>query len=330
MPERTALPMPLLLSVVVTCALACAGCSSTGRGTRASEPDALPAADYIVRAFEKYPLVALSEMHGNTESQALFTSVVGHPRFANLVSDIVVEFGNARYQPVADRYLAGETVPRTELSHVWQDTTQITGIFTLPMYEELLLAVRNVNLRLDRERRIRVWLGDPPIDWDAVTSPADENMNDWRDALFGYIVENRIRKEGRRALLFIGGAHVARTVIFPNSLIPLLDARRPGETLVVSVLDIGQVTPRVATALRTWRPGVAASVHGTWLGGLDVSDIGFRFSRGRVDQDVDAVALLSDTPLTYAPPPPIASETGEQNSFAEHRPRGANRPGRGL
>ena len=80
------------------------------------------------------------------------------------------------------------------MSRVWRDTTQVSGIFTLPIYEEMLRAVRNVNLTLAPERRLRVWLGDPPIDWDAVTSPADEDMNDWRDAFFARIVEDRIRK----------------------------------------------------------------------------------------------------------------------------------------
>jgi outer membrane protein OmpA-like peptidoglycan-associated protein len=130
-------------------------------------------------------------------------------------------------------------------------------------------------------------------------------MNDWRDAFFAGIVEDRIRKPGRRALLFIGGAHIARKVIFPNSLIHLLDARRPGETLVVSVLDIGGVTPAVASRLRLWPPGVAATVRGTWLGQLDVKEIGFRFSRGTVEEDADALVLLSRTPLAYEPPPAI-------------------------
>lgn len=295
--------MPPRLSIVVMCALGCAGCSSTGRVT--PSPVVLPATECIVRAFEEYPLVALSEMHGNPESQALFTWVIGHPGFRNLVSDIVVEFGNALYQDVVDRYVSGGNVREDELARVWRDTTQVSGIFNLPKYQELLAVVRAANASLAPGRKLRVWLGDPPIDWDAVTSPADEDMNDWRDAFFARIVEDRIRKNGRKALLFIGGAHIARTVIFPNSLIHLLDARRPGETFVVSVLDVGRVIPQVAARLRQWPPGVAASVRGSWLGRLDVGDVGFRFSRGTVEQDIDAVALLSHTPLTYAAPPPI-------------------------
>lgn len=265
----------------------------------------MPATALIVRAFQQYPIVALSEMHGNAESQALFTSLIRDPGFRAAAADIVVEFGNARYQDVADRYLAGDPVSRDDLSRIWRETTQISGIFNLPMYEEMLRAVREVNLGLAPDRRLRVWLGDPPIDWTAVTSPADEDMNDWRDAFFARVVQDRIRKAGRRALLFIGGAHIARRVIFPNSLIHLLDVRHPGETFIVSVVDIGAAAPHAAAQLRQWPIGVAAHVRGTWLGGLDVREIGFRFSRGILEEDVDAVALLSHEGLAYTGPPAI-------------------------
>jgi hypothetical protein len=253
------------------------GCAASETVAPLTGIELVPATKYIVRAFQRHPIVALSEMHGNAESQALFTSLIRDPDFHANVSDIVIEFGNGLYQDVVDRYLAGESVPQNALERIWRDTTQVSGIFNLPMYEEMLTAVRNVNASLAPGRELRVWLGDPPIDWSTVTSPADEDMNDWRDAFFAGIVEDRIRKPGRRALLFIGGAHIARKVIFPNSLIHLLDARRPGETLVVSVLDIGGVTPAVASRLRLWPPGVAATVRGTWLGQLDVKEIGFRF-----------------------------------------------------
>jgi outer membrane protein OmpA-like peptidoglycan-associated protein len=279
--------------------------SSTAPVAPPGDIELLPAPAYIVRAFQKYPLVALSEMHGNAESQALFAALVRDSAFQALVSDIVVEFGNARFQDVVDRYVAGDTVLPDALSRIWRDTTQVSGIFDLAMYAQMLAVVRDVNLGLAPGRKLRVWLGDPPIDWATVTSPADEDMNDWRDAFFARTVQDRIREHGRRALVFIGGAHIGRRVVFPNSLIHLLDARLPGETHVVSVLDIGAVTPAVAARLREWPPGSAAAVRGTWLGQLDVKAIGFRLSRGTVEQDVDALALLSAAPLSYQPPPAI-------------------------
>ena len=85
----------------------------------------LPAQAYIVRAFQTYPLVALSEMHGNAESKALFAAVVRDSTFQALVSDIVVEFGNAWLQDVVDRYVAGDDVPPDDLRRIWRDTTQV-------------------------------------------------------------------------------------------------------------------------------------------------------------------------------------------------------------
>jgi outer membrane protein OmpA-like peptidoglycan-associated protein len=265
----------------------------------------VPAAQYITTAFDHYPLVALSEMHGNAESRDFLARLIREPGFAGKVNDIVIEFGNARYQDVVDRYIAGREVARDDLRGAWEDTTQVSDIWSLPMYEAMLADIRAVNFTLPRDRRFRVLLGDPPIDWRRVTSPADEDMNDWRDAHYAWVVENRVRAAGRRALLFIGGAHISRTVVFPNSLIHLLDARLPGQTHVVSVVDTGTVEPAVADRLRPWRVPSAAAVLGTWLGRSDVKVIGWRFSRGLIEQDLDAILYLSPSPLAYEPAPAL-------------------------
>jgi outer membrane protein OmpA-like peptidoglycan-associated protein len=290
---------------MVTASCTLVGCSAADTRSQSKDVHLESATGYIISAFEQYPLVALSELHGNAESEALFSSLVRDPAFHAQVSDIVVEFGSGLHQDVADRYVAGESVEQETLERIWLDTTQVSGIFSLSMYAEMLAAVRDVNATLAHDKRIRVWLGDPPIDWRVVTGPADEDMNDWRDAYFARIVQDRVRRHDRKALLFIGGGHIARKVIFPNSLIHLLDARLPGETLVVSVLDVGTVTPEVSARLLQWPRGSAGSVRGTWLGQRDVKDVGFRFSTGTVEEDVDALVLLSHEPLTYTPPPPI-------------------------
>jgi hypothetical protein len=94
----------------------------------------------------------------------------------------VVECGNARYQDVVDRYIAGEPVARDQLKRVWAETTIASGMWLAPMYEAVLADVRAVNLTRPPGLRVRVLLGDPPINWSVVRGPADEDMNDWRDA----------------------------------------------------------------------------------------------------------------------------------------------------
>jgi outer membrane protein OmpA-like peptidoglycan-associated protein len=287
-----------------------AGCSFSLRSENFDrDPSPRPAAEYITRAFDRYPIVALSELHGNAESKDLLARLIRQPGFAGKVNDIVIEFGNARYQTVVDRYIAGEAVERDVLRGTWEETTQISGIWSLPMYEEMLADIRAVNATLPVSKRFRVLLGDPPIDWAEVTSPADDDMNDWRDAHFAWVVERHVRAAGRKALVFVGGAHIARRVVFPNSLIHLLDARFPGQAHVVSVVDVGTMEPSIALRLRSWPSSSAASIRGTWLGRLDVSEVGWHFSRGHVEDDVDAVAYLSPSPLIFQPAPSMSDSS---------------------
>jgi hypothetical protein len=93
-----------------------------------TEPSPKPAMAYVVRAFDRYPLVALSEGHGTRETMGFVGRLVRQEGFAGNVTDIVVEFGNARYQGVADRYTAGGNVGRGELKQIWENTTVVSGV----------------------------------------------------------------------------------------------------------------------------------------------------------------------------------------------------------
>src|SRR5262245_9858612 len=281
----------------------------TGRVQAQQEADLTwrPALDLVFSAFEHYPLVAVSEGagHGQVETRDFFAVLIRDPRFARSVRNLVIEFGNARYQAVLDRYVAGGPVTRDELRHVWEDTTQISGVWSRPMYEEMLADVRSVNEGLAPATRIRVLAGDPPIDWSAVTSPADEDMNDWRGAHFAHVIDREVMRQGERALILIGGAHISRKVMFPNSLIHVLDLRFPGQTGVAGALDLERRAPEIRNRLRaTTAPG-GTSVRNTWLGELNVHRIGFDLSIGDVADNVDALLLLSSSRLHAQHPTPL-------------------------
>src|SRR5215831_13237854 len=173
-----------------------------------TEPAPKPAVAYVVRAFDRYPLVALSEGHGTRETMAFVGRLIRDEGFAGNVTDIVVEFGNARYQRVIDRYMAGENVGRGDFKQIWENTTVVSGVWSSPVYEEFFADMRAFNQKMAAGKRIRILLGDPPIDWESITSPADEDMNDWRDAHFGWVVEREVIRKRRKALLFVGGAHI--------------------------------------------------------------------------------------------------------------------------
>src|SRR5687768_13131371 len=82
--------------------------------------DPIPA---ILDAFRSHDIVALGDAHGTAHAQVFLKALVRDPRFATTVDDIVVEFGNARYQDLVDRFVAGGEVPADSLRQAWQNTT---------------------------------------------------------------------------------------------------------------------------------------------------------------------------------------------------------------
>jgi outer membrane protein OmpA-like peptidoglycan-associated protein len=269
------------------------GCHrSPARASAPGDITPVPAARYIVEAFARYPLVAFSEpRHGAGGTQEFLASLIREPGFAGTVQDLVVECGNARYQDIVDRYIDGEPVARDQLKRVWEETTIASGIWLAPMYEAVLADVRAVNLTRPTGQRLRVLLGDPPIDWSVVRGPADEDMNDWREAHFAWVIERHVLSKQHKALVWIGGAHISRQVRFPESLIHLLDRRSPGSTFAVVAVDPTDTEPAVSTRLRRWPPFSAVTVRDTWLGQLEASSAGMKLSTGTVQENVDAIVV---------------------------------------
>jgi len=183
----------------------------------ATPVDPIPA---IVEAFGSHAVVALGnvEFRGNEQAHAFQVSLIRDPRFTAVANDILVEFGNSRYQDVMDRYIRGEEVPHDSLRRVWQDTTQVEFEWDLPIYEDVFRTVRAVNASLPRNRQLRVLLGDPPIDWEQIHSMRDlrQAMGD-RDGFALTVLQREVLAKGRRALVIYGGQHLIRRNTAPNA-----------------------------------------------------------------------------------------------------------------
>ena len=186
----------------------------------------------ILAAFASHDIVALDEgRHGNEQAHELRLKLIRHPAFARQVNDIVVEFGSARYQTLMDRYIQGEDVSSVALRHAWQDTTQ-HAVWDVPIFEEFFRAVRAVNTSLPKDRRLRVLLADPPIDWAAVKTAGDHFT--WlrmRDTHAAALVEREVLAKKRKALLIFGAMHLQRRNISAN-----YEPVEGAET-VISILD---------------------------------------------------------------------------------------------
>ena len=121
----------------------------------------------VLAAFETADVVALHDRHRQKGDSDLRIALVRDPMFPKKVGNIVVEFGNSRYQAVLDRYISGEDVKISEVEAIWRNTTQMR-VWDSPLYAEFFAAVREVNLKLPRTARIKVFAADPPIDWSTI------------------------------------------------------------------------------------------------------------------------------------------------------------------
>jgi len=164
----------------------------------------------IVQQFKSHAVVALGDNEASVQGSEFRIKLVRDPRFAAIANDIVVEFGNSRYQELVDRFTRGEEVPPESLRHVWQDTTQVEYTWDLPIYEEFFQAVRDVNSSLQASRKLRVLLGDPPIEWENVHSL--EDLKRWlnRDSFAAEVVRREVLAKGHRALIIYGDQHLIR------------------------------------------------------------------------------------------------------------------------
>jgi hypothetical protein len=164
----------------------------------------------IIALFDTYRIVMLGEIHESKQEYDLLRKLVATPGFSDRVNDIVMEFGNARYQDVVDRYIAGENVPLAQVQKAWQDTVGALGPAS-PVYGEFYGAVRAANLKLPKDRRMRVLLGDPPIDWSQVQTREDIGpFLPFRDSFYASVVRYQVIAKKRKALLIMGEGHFRR------------------------------------------------------------------------------------------------------------------------
>ena len=161
------------------------------------------------------------------------------PRFAKAVDDVVIEASSARHQRVIDRFVAGKPVSRRALTATWRDSIGggALGTWDAPVYERFLRAIRRVNRDRPASERLRVLLGDPPVDWKKVRT--SKQMHHWaeqRDSHYAGVVDREIIRKGRRGLLIAGLFHFHRDAQAPGkSILQHVEERHPGKVFHVTL-----------------------------------------------------------------------------------------------
>jgi hypothetical protein len=280
------------LAVAVTLGASCTQSRQSADTTASSEdlpfgavPHPVNAVEAVAHALRSHPLVAIGESHNLREAGGFYDALIADPAVAAELDDIVVEFGNSRYQSTIDRYVAGRTVSSPQLKKVWRDTTQV-GAWDAPMYAAFFAAVRRANAGAEGND-IRVLLGDPPIDWNHTHSEHQvHRLLLRRERFMARIIVRDVLDHGERAIVIAGLAHVERSVVqtdHPN-VTGIIDRTRPGAMFVVGT-HLGFPKTSWEQALSSWSSPAIASLEGTWIGRLPKGE-------GLAEDALDAMLFL--------------------------------------
>jgi hypothetical protein len=185
-----------------------------------------------------------------------------------------VEFGGSAAQGIIDRYVNGEDVAFSELRHVWTDVVGwLPGPFALG-FVNFYAIVRAVNLKLSPEHPIKVWLGDPKIDWTKINSFNDaQPILARRDENIAGIIVDEILKKQKKTLLIIGTGHLLGPDFgsgpTPSPLVAEITKAAPDALAVVTPFT-GYIEPecnaKVVAGTKDWPvPAVVGPIAGTWL-----------------------------------------------------------------
>lgn len=193
-------------------------------------------------SLERAPLLGLGEIHWCPGVLDTFASLIESPGLAGAFDDIVVEFGASQYQPLMDRYIAGEKID-DDLACVRRDTLYFL-LWSAPVYGRFFARMRALNRRRPPSERLRVVLAEPPVAWGQISDARFKTLHHRREALYVRRIERQVLTPGRRAILIFGLRHLARRVEAgpPSSLADRLLAKRPG---VIELVHPWHVEKRV-------------------------------------------------------------------------------------
>ncbi len=245
--------------------------------SRRNDLQPVNAVEMLLEQMEHFPLIALGEMYQLQEFYDFLTALLYHPLLPDKITDIVVEFGNAHYQEIADQFLLkDQPIAKADLQQIWR-TSGGDILWDAPVYEQFFVTVRAINWTLPPSRRLRVLLGDPPFNpytYDFASFPDRETLSAWfaRDTHYAEIVEKEVMQKGRRALLIAGRYRLLRGLYTGLDSQTLnagaqLAQRYPQQLFVVDLLALFSQHPLAKQAgLDQWPRRSLALLAGTWLG----------------------------------------------------------------
>jgi hypothetical protein len=249
----------------------------------------------MIQSFHSHDIVMLGEVHDSEQEYEWLCKLVNRAGFSDQVDDIVVEFGNGRYQKTVDRYVAGEDVPFDEVQQAWRNMVADTEPVS-PVYGWLYKAVRDANLRRPAKRGIRLLMGSPPSDWTKIKNSADlAPIESEREQWYAQVVKTEVLAKHHHALLIMGAGHflrghdqalhfelaaqqhqdvpLDRTHLGPGYIERELRAAGANPYLVVFGTNVIDNRGDVDRRFESWPVPVMVPLSGNWVGALPAQSV---------------------------------------------------------
>jgi hypothetical protein len=245
--------------------LALMGLARASDAQEPAHPKVNGAIDGVMAAFQSHSVVGLGDDHGLAQEEDFYAALIRDPRFAREVGNIVVEIGEASQQSTIDRYVNGEQVDYQDLRKVWSNPVGWIPTVTHIGLVNIYATVRDVNSKLPPDQHIRIWLGDPPIDWSKVTGFEDAKpILGQRDSYPAELINN-IVAQGKKTLVIYGTFHFYGE----KSLWGIVDQAHPGTFFRITPytgFDESNCSAKFEKQIADWPvPALAAPVRGTML-----------------------------------------------------------------
>jgi hypothetical protein len=291
--------------IICFCAVALAS-AATAQTPAPSPRDPIPedASRAILAAFGRYAIVGMEAGHSMKDIDDFILSLIRQPGFPLIVNDIVLECTNSKYQSVLDRYIAGENVSFEQVSRAWRTSGPPCADFHVGVFP----LIRRINLRLPTDKRLRVLAGEPPVDFDSITTEAQARNyygSGRREESMAAVIEREVLVKHRKALVLYGGFHLMHSNRGGNG-VALYERKYPGITYVIWVNETGcsgtnAFTRAIESRMADWPVPSVAGIRNTTFAQLDdLSPSPF----GRWSESVDAVLYLGPRDLLLKQPVP--------------------------
>jgi hypothetical protein len=262
----------LLLTLLLLTLIPTPGSAQPDATAKPANPVPEPAISAILAAFDKYEVVGLPQGHGNQDLDQFIFSLIRNPGFWRKVNDIVFECGNSPYQPVLDRYIAGEDISFHEVQRVWRNMGQPTCAAS-GFVEQFYPLVRALNQKLPPDKRLRVLAPDPAVDWDQINGIQDLIARHFdRETSIASVMEKEVLSKHRKALMLFGTLHLMHGA---RNAVSLYEKSYPNLTFIVT--DLGFYDTDLKTLAESkfinWPIPALALAKGTWLGPLNLDHL---------------------------------------------------------